>query len=302
MVDWLMNGLVKWLAERLQDLLGGLLSYLTSSMFLSPDVTVLPQVQTIAGKSALVVNACFVLAIIAVGIATMVGGSVEMRYTLKDLFPRLIVGLVASYFAVPLTSATIDIANSLTVAMVGPSAPHTTDVVNMTRTHVVAALTDPANALVALVIGLLIVGLMFTFITGWIVRVGVLVILAGIAPVALACYATPWTQEAAQLWWRTLLGCLGTVTLQAIGFSTGLDLLVDPDANLPILLGLPGSDVLNLLLVAVLLWVTIKIPGHMRRFVTRQGGTNMGGVLLRAVLIQSLTRRIPFGRAVRGGR
>ncbi|MBB5871935.1 hypothetical protein F4553_005314 [Allocatelliglobosispora scoriae] len=301
MVNWLMGGLVDWLAERLQDLLGGLLAYLTSSMFLSPDVTVLPQVQTIAGKSALVVNSCFVLAIIAVGIATMVGGSVEMRYGIKDLVPRLIVGAVASNFAVPLCAALIEIANALTVSMVGTAAP-TTEAVNMARTHVTAALSDPANALVALIIGLIIVGLMFTLVTGWIVRVGVLIILAGIAPVALACYATPWTQGAAQLWWRTLLGCLGTATLQAIAFSTGIHLLTDPDANLPTLLGLPGSDVLNLLLVAVLLWVTIKIPGMMSRFVTRKGGTNTGGVLLRAVLIQTVTRKLPFGRAVRGGR
>jgi hypothetical protein len=301
MVNWLMDGLVGWLAERLQDLLGGLLAYLTSSMFLSPDVTVLPQVQTIAGKSALVVNSCFILAIIAVGIATMVGGTVEMGYGIKDLVPRLIVGAIASNFAVPLCVALIEVANALTVSMVGTAAP-TTEAVTMARTHVVAALSDPGNALVALIIGLLIVGLMFTLVTGWIVRVGVLVILAGIAPVALACYATPWTQGAAQLWWRTLLGCLGTATLQAIAFSTGIQLLTDPDASLPVLLGLPGSDVLNLLLVAVLLWVTIKIPGMMSRFVTRKGGTNTGGVLLRAVLIQTVTRKIPFGRAVRGGR
>ena len=108
-------------------------------------------------------------------------------------------------------------------------------------------------------------------------------ILAGLAPVALACYATPWTQQVAQLWWRTLLGCLGTATLQAIGFSTGIGLLLDPDASPPILLGLPGSDVVNLLLVAVLLWVTIKIPSMMRRYVTRKGTPNFGGVLLRAV-------------------
>jgi hypothetical protein len=301
MVNWLMDGLVGWLAERLQDLLGGLLAYLTSGMFLSPDVTVLPQVQTIAGKSALVVSSCFILAIIAVGIATMVGGTVEMRYGIKDLVPRLIVGAIASNFAIPLCAALIDVANALTVSMVGTAAP-TTEAVTMARTHVVAALSDPGNALVALIIGLLIVGLMFTLVTGWIVRVGVLVILAGIAPVALACYATPWTQGAAQLWWRTLLGCLGTATLQAIAFSTGIQLLTDPDASLPVLLGLPGSDILNLLLVAVLLWVTIKIPGMMSRFVTRKGGANMGGILLRAVLIQTVTRKIPFGRAVRGGR
>jgi hypothetical protein len=301
MVNWLMNGLVDWLAERLQDLLGGLLAYLTSSMFLSPDVTVLPQVQTIAAKSALVVNACFILAIIAVGIATMVGGSMEMRYGVKDLVPRLIVGLVASNFAVALTAALIEIANALTVSMVGTAAP-TTEAVNMTRLHVTAALKDPSTGLVALVIGLLIVGLMFTLFASWIVRVGVLVILAGIAPVAMACYATPWTQEAAQLWWRTLLGCLGTPTLQAIAFSTGVQLMIDPKSSLPILIGLPGSDIVNLMLVAVLLWVTIKIPGMMRRYVTRKGGPSMGGVLIRAVLIQSITRKLPFGRAVRGGR
>ena len=301
MVNWLMNGLVDWLAERLQDLLGGLIAYLTSSMFLSPDVTVLPQVNTIAGKSALVVNSCFILAIIAVGIATMVGGSVEMRYSIKDLVPRLIVGLVASNFAVALTAALIEVANALTVSMVGTAAP-TTEAVNMTRTHVTAALGDQGTGLVALIIGLLIVGLMFTLVTSWIVRVGVLVILAGIAPVALACYATPWTQGAAQLWWRSLLGCLATPTLQAIAFSTDVQLMIDPDSSLPVLIGLPGSDIVNLLLVAVLLWVTIKIPGMMRRYVTRKGGANMGGVLLRAVLIQSITRKLPFGRAARGGR
>ena len=63
MVNWLMNDLVRWLAEKVIDLLGGLLAFLTSSIFVSPDVTVLPPVQSIADKSALVVNACFILAI-----------------------------------------------------------------------------------------------------------------------------------------------------------------------------------------------------------------------------------------------
>jgi hypothetical protein len=47
---------------------------------------------------------------------------------------------------------------------------------------------------------------MFTLVTSWIVRVAVLVILAGVAPVAMACYNLPWTQRAAQLWWRSMLG------------------------------------------------------------------------------------------------
>ncbi|MFE9695076.1 hypothetical protein [Micromonospora sp. NPDC005806] len=305
MVNWLMDGLVDWLAGRVLDLLGGLLAFLTSSMFLSPDVTVLPQVTTIAGKSSLVVNACFTLAIIAVGITTMVGGCVEIRYSVKDLVPRLVVGFVLSNVAVPLCAVLIDVANSLTTSMVGTAAP-SIETVTMARDHVAAAITDPSTALIATLIGLLIVGLMFTLITGWVGRVVALVILAGIAPAALACYALPWTQAAAGLWWRSVLGCLGTPTLQAITLSTGVQLLVDPDANLPVVLGLPGSDVLNLLLVAVLLWGTVKIPGMVRRYVTGRGSPTTSGVLLRAVFIQSLTRRVPFGRfgraAVGGGR
>lgn len=295
MVNWLMDGLVSWLAEEVTDLLGGLLVFLASSIFVSPDVTVLPQVTSIAGKSALVVNACFILAIIAAGVATMVGGSVELRYGVKELVPRLVVGFVLSAFAVPLTGVLIDIANALTVSVAGTSAP-TTEAVAFVRARIAAAMTDQTNALLMAIIGLLIVVLMFMLVASWLVRIGVLVFLAGIAPVALACYATPWTQGAADLWWRTLLGCLATPTLQAVAFSAGINLLVDPESNLPILLGLPGSDAVNLMLVIVVLWVTIKIPGMMRRYVTRKGSPNVGGILLRAVFIQGITRHLPLGR------
>jgi hypothetical protein len=295
MVDWLMNGLVNWLAEKVTDLLSGLLAFLTSAVFLSPDVTVLPQVQTIAGKSALVVNACYILAIITAGIVTMVGGTVEIRYGVKELVPRLVVGFILSNFAVPLCSVLIEVANALTVSMVGTAAP-TNQALEMAKTHVASALTDQSTAILALIIGLLIVFLFFALLFGWIVRVGVLVILAGLAPVALACYCLPYTQPVAALWWRTLLGCLGTATLQAIAFSTGIQLLIDPNSSLPVLLGLPGSNVVNLLLVVVVLWTTVKIPGLMRKHITHKGGVNMAALLLRSVVIQSVTRRLPFMR------
>jgi hypothetical protein len=294
MTDWLMNGLVTWLAGRVQDVLGGLLAFLTSPVFLSPDVTVLPQVQAIAVKSAMVVNACYLLAVIAAGIMVMAGGTVEIRYGVKELIPRLVVGFVLSNFAVPLCSVLIDVANALTTAMVGTGAP-TGQAVTMAKTHVAAAITDPGTAIVATVIGLLIVVLFFALFFGWIVRVGVLVILAGIAPVALACYCLPFTQPVAQLWWRTLLGCLGTATLQAIAFSTGIGLLLDPASSLHVALGLPSSDVVNLLLVVVVLWTTVKIPGLVRKHVTHKGGVNMAGLIMRTVFVQTASRVLRGG-------
>ncbi|BCY07318.1 conjugal transfer protein TrbL family protein [Actinoplanes sp. L3-i22] len=297
MTDWLMDGLVGWLAEKVVDLLGALVALLTSTVFMSPDVTVLPQVTSIADKSALVVNACFILAIIAVGIASMTGDSIQMRYSIKELIPRLVVGFVLSAFAMPLTAELISIANALTVSMTGVSAP-TTETINFVQARLQEALSDDDNAVLMAIIGLLIVVLMFMLAVSWLFRVGVLLVLAGIASVALACYATPWTQGVADLWWRSLLGCLVTPTLQAVAFTAGIDLVLNPSANLPIVLGQPNSDVMNLLLVIVLLWVTIKIPSLMGKYVT-QKGSNIGGIVLRAVFIQGIARRVPLLRGMR---
>jgi len=285
--------------HRIDDLLGMILAYLQSPLFLSPDVTALPQVQTIAGRSATVVNAAYVLAIITAGVVVMTSGTVEVRYQAKDLLPRLVAGFVLSAFAVPICSGLITVANALVVAMVGPNAP-VDGMVTMSRAHAWASVTDPASLIVGGFVRTLILILLVMLLATWLSRVAVLIICAGIAPLALACHGLPYTQGAAQLWWRTVLGCLTTAVLQAISLSLGVHLLLDPGANLPVILGLPGSDVVNLLLVIVVLWTTVKIPSLMRRYVTRGGGPNMGGLVVRTVMVQTLARRIPgAGRAVR---
>lgn len=294
MTDWLYNGLIEWLAERVQGMLGGLVSLLTATFFTSPDVTVFPQVQLLVGKSMVVVNAAFVLAIVAAGAIAMTYGTFQIRYQAKDLLPRLVFGFVASNFGVELCRMLIEAANALTVAMVGETASGP-QVIEFVKARIVGALTSPSSAVLAVVIGLIIVVLFYMLLVGWFARIATLIVLAGIAPVALACYALPHTQAAAGLWWRSLLGCLATPLLQAIFFTTGVNLLLDPEHNVPILLGLPGgasTDVFNLFIAACLLMVTVRIPKLVGRYVTRSGQTSTAGVVLRAVVIQSVTRRM----------
>lgn len=293
MISWLMNGLVDWIAARVVDILGGVLSYLSSGMFLSPDVTVFPQVTAIAAKSMYVVNTCYVLAIITAGIIVMVGGTVQTRYGLKELAPRLVVAFILSNVAVPLCSVVITTANAITTAMTGPSAP-TTQAVRAARAHVTAAVSDPVTALIAIVLGFVIVFLMFTLVLTWIGRIGILLVLAGIAPLAMGCFCLPYTEPVAHLWWRSLLGCVAVPTAQAIAFSTGVHVLLDPDANIQTRAGLPGGDIINLLIVLCLLWATVRIPAMMRRYVTRQGATNIGGIIARTVAIQAVSRVVPI--------
>ena len=207
MVDFLMAGLFTWLAARAVDLLRDLSSWLTW-LFTSPDVTVLPQVQTIASRATMVVNTCYIVAIIVAGIIVMVSSSVQVRYTVKDFIPRLIVAFGLSNFALPMCSALIELANAVTVTMVDESAP-TSQATTMVLAHLLAASTDPNSGFVVVIIGWLIVVLLYSLTVTWIVRVATLVIVAGIGPAAMACYCLPYTQPAAALWWRSLLGCLG---------------------------------------------------------------------------------------------
>ena len=300
MTDWLYNGLIEWLAERVQGMLGGLVSFLTATFFTSPDVTIFPQAQLLASRSIVVVNAAFVLAIIAAGAIGMTHGTLQIRYQVKDLIPRLVFASVIANFGVELCRVLIEAANALTVAMVGDAASGP-QVIAFVKARIVSAMGDPGAAVLAVVIGLLIVVLFYMLLVGWFARIAALIVLAGIAPLALACYALPHTQAAAGLWWRALLGCLATPVLQAIFFTTGVDLLLDPDTNVPILLGIgaaASTDVFNLFIAACLLWFTVRIPKLVGRYVSRGGQVSTAGVVLRAVIVQSITRRlrIPFGR------
>lgn len=62
---------------------------------------------------------------------------------------------------------------------------------------------------------------------------------------------------------------------------------------------------MNLFVVVVLLWTTVKIPGLVRRHISTGGRpTNMLGMIVRVVLVQQISRTLPgagrlTGRGVR---
>ena len=297
MAGWLMDNVIAWLAERVVALLAGLTSMLRATVFTSPDVTVFPQVELLASRSSLVVSAGFVLAIITAGAVAMTHGTLHTRYEAKQLLPRLVFGFVMSNFGVALCGMLIELANAVTMAMIGETAagPETIEYV---QTRMVVAMADTTSGLLAVVIGLIIVVLVYALLAGWFFRIAILIVLAGIAPVALACYSLPQTQAAAQLWWRTLLACLATPVLQAISFSASIGLLLDPGHNLPALLGAPAgaasTETFNLFVVMCLMWLTVRIPKLMARYVTHaRSPVSMAGVVLRAAVIQTVTRRLP---------
>ncbi|MDG4838276.1 hypothetical protein O7631_17295 [Micromonospora sp. WMMD967] len=300
-VGTLLDEILTWLAQRVADIIDALWSLLSSAFLVVPDVTGLPQVQTISARALMIVNTCFVLAIIACGIVIMGRDSVQARYGVGELAPRLVIGFIAANFATPLSKGLIELGNALTQALTSDSVATDGSLAQMKRT-VVDALTNPANALLTLIIGIAIATLVAMIMVGWILRLGLLVILVGIAPVALACHATPWTEPAAKLWWRAFIGALATVIAQALALHTALTVFLSPTANLPAL-GLPNdpTGTFNLFIICCLLLAVVKIPALMRRYVTGGQSNNVVGAFIRVAIVQQVSRALTGG-LWRGGR
>ncbi|WP_349876316.1 hypothetical protein ABIH81_19455 [Micromonospora sp. HUAS YX12] len=306
LADQIIGPILTWFAETVIGALNALWELLSVTAFVSPDVTELPQVTAFASTSLGIVNVCYVLAFLWTAILVMGRDTIQSQVGPGELIPRLVIGLIAANFAIPLCSTVIGLANALTAALTSQdiTAPGSMQQLRATTVSALSGQTGAtAVSFLLLLIGLLIAVLTGTLLVQWIIRLGVLVVAVGISPIALALHGTPQTEGAAKLWWRTILGTLGIVVIQAVALHTTLRVFLNPDSNLRVLgLPIPGGEpaaIMNLLIVVCLLWGVVTIPGLMRRYIT-QTRPNALGMIVRVVLVQQLTRGI--SRAFGAGR
>ncbi len=295
MMGWLFDQATAWLLGFTRDTLNQTWALLVATLFHLPDVTGLPQVAAVSGRSLAIVNTSFVVVIMVVGVVVMTRDTVQSRYGLAELAPRMVIGLVAANFAPTICQAITTTANALVEALTGQGIASERSLAALLRV-VTGALTNPTSALLVTLIRLTIDVLLALLLVGWIARFVALIVAVGVAPAALACHALPWTEPVAQAWWRTMGALSITVVLQAVALNTSLAIFLDPAANLPSY-GLPSdpTGLLNLFIVAVLLYATVRIPALVRRQLTPGARPNLAGTILRFVVVQQLTRGLGTG-------
>jgi hypothetical protein len=294
-----MNGIASWLLKQLVDAFLAILNVIENVLLVSPNVTGLPQVQALTGRSVLIVDAVFVLVFVAAGTLIMVGGGDERaRYTLKDLLPRAVVGFLAAHFTPLILSTLIRLANAVTAAVTGQHLDGT-GALDAMAAQVKAAATNPASPLLAAILIGVIAVLLATTAFALVSRFAGLLVLAVIAPIALALHALPQTDPVAKLWWQAVAGCLVTPILQAFTLQAGAWMLLDPQHMLP-MLGLPADPgaTANLLVVIVLLWTTVRIPSLVGRYLNSGQRQSFLGMVVRVLVVQQGTRAV--GAVARG--
>jgi hypothetical protein len=101
---------------------------LGASWLSTPDLTNNEHVTAIWATSLIVANGVFVLFIVAGGFLVTTRETLQTRYGLKEVLPRIVVGAVLANGSLILAGKAIEATNSLTVAIAGntvdgPSAP-----------------------------------------------------------------------------------------------------------------------------------------------------------------------------------
>lgn len=246
-----------WFASLVSDALNPVLSLLGSTVLSTPDVTTMPRVGEIWTTMALLANSFYVLFVLAGGVIVMTHETLQTRYALKDIAPRLAVGFLVGNASLAVLGLIIHLADALASGVMGqgldPKAAGTA------LAHMITGKILGSGGIFLAILGLVAAVMAVALLVTYMVRVALMVLLAVAAPAALACHALPQTDPLARLWWRAVIGTLAVQVAQSLTLITALRVFLDPAGQTA--LGFPtGGGLTDLLVFITLFYILIKIP------------------------------------------
>ncbi|GIJ49753.1 hypothetical protein Val02_66390 [Virgisporangium aliadipatigenens] len=289
-------GFFGWAAEQA---IQPVMAALGASWLSTPDFTNSPHVWAIWTTSLVTANGVVVLFVLA-GMFVLAGReTVQTRYGFKEIAPRLVAGVVAANCSLIICAKAIEATNALTVAIAGNTVDGPTAAAAVEQ--IVNTALDGDVFLLAMLVLAVIVMCLVVEIT-WVLRLAALIVLVGIAPAALICHASPYTEGLARMWWRAFIAALGMQIGQAVIVMATVKVFLTPAG--PTVMGLPatGGGLLGVLVCLTMLWLLIRLPGWMRQFVLGPLGGGQRGLI--GQLVHTYASVKTFGAAagiLRGG-
>jgi hypothetical protein len=240
-----------WLRGAATALLGPALEAAAKLLFQTPALDAIPQVADTWALVRTLADGLFVVAFLTVGVLVMTAGGYDVRYTAKVLVPRVALAAIMANASLTVCGALIQLDNALVTGLLGP-APGAAIFAPLGaligRDGSPAQLVGIAVAVAAAVLALLLVAV-------YVGRGLVLVLLACLAPLALASYALPQTDELARLWWRAFTALLFVQVLQAALVAIAVSLVGATDWLVP-----SGAGIASGLFLVVVLYLLFRLP------------------------------------------
>ncbi|WP_133884322.1 hypothetical protein [Glycomyces sp. NRRL B-16210] len=218
-----LDGLITWLNTRI-----GVLQVVLANTLKENEWVLLSEDFTNWGLNlrlhfSAIVYASYGILIVVGGLILMSHETLQTRYSIKELTPRLVVGFLLAGMSFFIVIQAFEINNDIASAFRESDLKHRQD--GSTDSIALGELDrhqfmdyEPASIdellLELLWIVLTVICLIMLFLLS-LMRDLVWFFLAALSPIALACHALPMTEWAARLWWRMLGACMASSIGQA---------------------------------------------------------------------------------------
>jgi hypothetical protein len=273
-----------------------LLDLLGKTLLTTPEPDKIPGLGAAwTGSWHILLTAYGVLVLLA-GLIIMGYQTLQARYTVKELAPRLVVGFLAGTLSLFLATKGIQIANALSAAVLGEGvdpAAMTSSLITMVQ----GSLHGGGLFLGAL--GLVVVALLLVLLVVFTVRVIVTILLVAAAPIALMLHALPHTEGIAYWWWKGYGGVLAIQVGQSLTLVVTVRVFFAPGGFT--VLGPTPSALVNVLLCIALLYILVKIPFWFLAPL-RSGRPSLLGRVVRGVIAYKTMGLLSGATAALGGR
>ncbi|WP_194906285.1 ABC transporter permease [Catenulispora rubra] len=272
-----------WFGDLVKSALEPVLKLVGSTLLSSPDLSDGRVAQVWTGV-LITANTLYILFFLAGAVIVMGHQTVQTRYSMKEIAPRLVIGAIASNASLWAICQTVSLGNALAAALMGGKLS-AEGIGSRLTSMVVDRLFLPSGItqLFLVLLGGAVAVMGVVLLVTCLIRAATLLTLTAGSPLALACHALPQTDPLARLWWRAIIGCLATQVAQALVLVICVQIFFDPNADT--IFGLPSDGgLVDLLLCLVLLFTLIKIPIWTTRVVLGRSamGATMVGRLARS--------------------
>ncbi|WP_431914341.1 proline-rich domain-containing protein [Nonomuraea jabiensis] len=259
--DWIGGWINSWFSNLVALAIEPMLKVLAITLLATPDVSGSARVFDLWKASAVIANSAFVLLATVGAIMAMGHETVQTRYAIKEVLPRLLVAVLATNTSFTICGKIIELANALSQALLGQNFDGRRALTTLRSMILPPAQDDSFYILLALVAVILMILLLIAFV----MRSALVLLLVVAAPLALACLALPYMDGLARFWWRAFTGLLIAQVAQSLVLVMAVRIFFNQDGRL--LLGLvPSGQLINLVLAICLLIILVRIP----RWVTRR--------------------------------
>jgi hypothetical protein len=239
-----------WFKGIVQSALAPVFDLFSRTVFTTPELTSQDRLISLWRISLGIADAALILFALTGGGIVMSTGDVGTRLTAKEVLPRLLLAGVAANSSLLIVDQVTRLSNSVAGAIVG-SGGDPRSVADQLAELVSGAFNNPFLAL----LGLVVVVLGLFVVAVFVLRIAALVVLIASAPLLLVCHSLPHTEHLARLWWRATLAALAVPVAQALVLAAALRIVLSSE-----MLGLSSGGLVDLLVVACLLYLIFKFP------------------------------------------